>query len=277
MGTWSNEEVETLKTHWTAPPDLKKLRELLGRSSASIYERARELGLPKLSYAETIAVRNRDLVAEQKVVFLQNYKACRYEREAHRKSGTHWQGVRNWMERDPEFKKSFQDVEEYIASTKRCVYCGLTDQKGLFRPDGFGTRNQWKTGICRKCDSNRVQGQHEKSLGAKLKHLWKSSKSSVKSKRTGGNIPPECTITPDDLMRMYEAQEGRCHYTGLPMKYKREGIRDFDLLSLDRKNPKLGYVLENVVLCRWGANQMKRDVPHDEFVEFCKSVAARFP
>jgi hypothetical protein len=72
---------------------------------------------------------------------------------------------------------------------------------------------------------------------------------------------------------MYSEQNGLCYYTGLPMKYEKNEIRDVDMVSIDRKNPKLGYTLDNIVLCRWGANQLKRDLGHDEFIEFCRLVS----
>jgi len=274
MNVWTKKEIETLNNNWTAPPDMVALRKLIGRSSASIYEHANKLGLPKLSYKETIAIKTKVTIADKKVVFLENYKIHRYEREALRKSAVAWSTVRLWIERDPDFSKSFKEIETYIASTKRCVYCKLVDSREVFRPEsGIGSRNQWKTGVCKKCDSKRVMRKNGRSLESRLKTLWKSCKRSVCSKRTGRNTPSECTITPNDLMKMYESQGGRCHYTGLNMKYERTGVRDPDVVSVDRKNPKLGYFLENIVLCRWTVNQMKRDVPYDEFIELCKLVS----
>lgn len=36
-------------------------------------------------------------------------------------------------------------------------------------------------------------------------------------------------------------------------------------ISLDRRNPNLGYIKENVVLCCWIVNHMKQDYSIEEF------------
>lgn len=278
MGVWTTEEIEKLKENWTAPPDLTKLREVLGRSSASIYDRARKLGLPKLPMKETLAAKNKDTISDKKVVFLEAFKQCRFERQALRQTAVSYVTVHEWLDDDLDFKTAYEAVEDLIASTKRCVYCAMVGPRDEFRKEyGRRSRNQWKTGICRKCDSKRVMDKGNKTWESKLRSLWKSCKNSVSMKQSGRNIPSECTISPDDLVRLHEAQGGRCYYTGLPMVHKGGRIRDPALVSVDRKDPKRGYVLDNVALCCWRANQLKRDLPHDEFVEFCRLVANRFP
>ena len=276
MGKWTTEEIIKLKDNWTAPPDLQRLRKILDRSSASIYDKARKLGLPKLSMKETLAIKKKDTIADQKIVFLEAFRQCRYERQALRQTAVAYVTVHEWMDKDSDFSVAYDEAKAFVASTKRCVYCGFVGPKDKFRKEyGRRSRNQWKTGICQKCDSKRVMNQKSKTLEAKLKNLWKSCKRS--REQSGRNTSRECTISPDDLMRLHDLQNGRCYYTGLPMIHQGTKVRDVSIVSVDRKDPKGGYVLDNIALCCWGANQLKRDLPHDEFIRFCKLVANRFP
>lgn len=278
MNEWTMEEIMKLKANWTSPPDLKKLREILGRSSASIYDKARKLELPKLSMKETLAIKKKDTIADQKIVFVEAFLQCRFERQALRQAAVAYRTVHEWMDTDPDFKSKYDEAKKLVASTKRCVYCGLVGPKDLFRKEyGPRSRNQWKTGICQKCDSKRIMGKNVKTLEAKLNSLWKSCKRAVSGRQSGRNTPQECTISPDDLIRLHNLQDGRCHYTGLPMVHQGSKVRDPGIISVDRKNPKSGYTLDNIVLCCWGANQLKRDLPYDEFIKFCKLIANRFP
>jgi len=200
------------------------------------------------------------------------------ERQALRQTAVAYVTVHEWMDGDPNFNAAYDEAKTFVSSTKRCVYCGFVGPKDRFRKEyGRRSRNQWKTGICRKCNSKRIMKKGCKTLEAKLKSLWKSCKRSINGKQSGRNMPPECTISPDDLFRLHTAQDGRCYYTGLSMIHQGSKIRDPLIISVDRKDPKLGYTLNNIALCCWGANQLKRDLPHDEFIRFCKLVANRFP
>lgn len=278
MNQWSMEEIEALKSNWTTPPDLFQLRNIIQRSSASIYEQAAKLGLPKLSYKETIRIKTAPLVADKKVVFLETYKECRYERPALKKSAVAYETVRTWMRNDKFFRRAYEDVTEFLKSTKKCVYCGLVDEKVKFRTECKNeVRATWKTGICLLCDSKRSMRKSSSSLQSHMRKLWKSCKQSTYGKKKGRNVPSECTISPDDLMCLHSVQGGRCYYTGLPMSHERICVRDRSVMSVDRKDPKIGYTMANVVLCTWGANQLKRDLTSTQFVEFCKLVSARFP
>lgn len=49
-----------------------------------------------------------------------------------------------------------------------------------------------------------------------------------------------------------------------------------DAMSLDRKDPKLGYISENVVLCTFMMNTSKGQRTDLEFIDLCRIVAARF-
>ena len=79
------------------------------------------------------------------------------------------------------------------------------------------------------------------------------------------NLPP-ITITSKYLLEQFKAQNGCCYYSGEPLLYgHRKGVQQPNSLSIDRKNPKLGYVVGNVVLCTHFINTMKGSCSVDEF------------
>ena len=87
----------------------------------------------------------------------------------------------------------------------------------------------------------------------------------------------ECTITPADLKALYKQQEGRCAYTGtqlgVPTRFTR--VYDPDVLSVDRTDSAIGYVVGNVRLVTKQVNMMKQGMSHEEFVGLCKTIAER--
>lgn len=70
-------------------------------------------------------------------------------------------------------------------------------------------------------------------------------RSAANRKRRGREEAGKCTLTMDDLERMYRKQRGRCFYSGLPMVVRR-GV--FWKASPERLDTTKGYVDGNVVL-----------------------------
>jgi hypothetical protein len=71
-------------------------------------------------------------------------------------------------------------------------------------------------------------------------------------------------LTVQYLVTQWEKQNGLCYYTGLPMDWKANGVKQ-DGMSLDRLSPDLGYVCGNVVFCMFQINTMKGKSTEDEF------------
>lgn len=84
-------------------------------------------------------------------------------------------------------------------------------------------------------------------------------------------------ITIDWVVERYEAQDGRCAFTGAAFDNTVTGRgygRNFHGMSLDREDPLQGYTIENTRLVCWGVNQAKGVLSMPEFVAMCKAVAA---
>ena len=73
---------------------------------------------------------------------------------------------------------------------------------------------------------------------------------------------------------LYYGQEGKCALSGIKMLIRAPRKSDdfWMTISLDRIDSKLGYVEGNVQLTCTGVNLMKKDMPNEMIIDFCKKV-----
>lgn len=84
-------------------------------------------------------------------------------------------------------------------------------------------------------------------------------------------------LTVDYLVGLYNAQQGRCFYSGLTMIFDAasgHGSPKASTMSLDKQDPARGYVQGNVVWCTYLVNTMKQNMPEREFYAFLESLLA---
>lgn len=271
---WTEGEILALKQNWTIPVNMKKLQLIINRTPGSIYEQARIHDLPMLSYSEAYGIRHNKEIKLQQKLFLKEFKEQRNEKRARLKIGLAYNTIRKWVNRDLEFVQEYKIVQGYILSTKRCIYCNKVDDKNQFRNENDEKRRNWSTGICKKCDSDRIMRFNTRSMENRIHTIWKQTKS--KRIGPGRNTAVISDLTLDELMKLYKKQNGLCYYTGDKMIHKSDILRDPKLISLDRKIPENGYTIDNVVFCCWEINQMKSKKPYDEFIKVCKLISDRF-
>jgi hypothetical protein len=96
----------------------------------------------------------------------------------------------------------------------------------------------------------------------------------VRSEKVGR----EFTISLEDVYAAWERQQGKCPYSGwplrLPEKAQSQGNIDHlpDVASIDRIDSSKGYTPDNIqIVCRM-ANYAKADWSHEQMVEFCRAV-----
>lgn len=77
----------------------------------------------------------------------------------------------------------------------------------------------------------------------------------------------ECDIDLAYLKELWESQQGRCAYTGLPLRTRnhKTGRALIDVASLDRIDSSKGYVKGNVQFVSAALNLAKSDLPDSEF------------
>ena len=97
---------------------------------------------------------------------------------------------------------------------------------------------------CKSCAAARNL-QRRRTLKGALSRLADSAKSNAKTRgKSGRDEAAVCTIVATDLQHIWDTQEGKCYYSGVPMSTA-PGLWH---VSLERLEPAQGYVLENVVL-----------------------------
>jgi hypothetical protein len=82
----------------------------------------------------------------------------------------------------------------------------------------------------------------------------------------------------NDLIDMWHRQKGRCALTGIPMSHTQShSVKDAHMrnVSLDRIDPSLGYVPDNLQLVCLVANMMKWQHSNDGFVYWCRQVTRK--
>jgi len=94
----------------------------------------------------------------------------------------------------------------------------------------------------------------------------------VKTRKGAKERGKEFSITKEDLVALWNKQNGLCYYTGKPMTMPFYGTKDRNVISVDRIDSSRGYVQDNVVLCRTIVNLMKLDQSDDDFSNVIKEL-----
>ena len=136
----------------------------------------------------------------------------------------------------------------FTPRTRRHLYCSDPCRKAWLRTTAKSTVNQyrsisgdWRRYFTRLCNTRGRKG----------------------------------VITPDDCLRILEKQQWRCALSGeyVSCQLQRGKVTPTNA-SIDQKDPGAGYHPENVQLVCAVLNSFRGATPLDEFVSWCKKVAA---
>tara|TARA_R100000664_G_scaffold24559_1_gene34372 strand:+ start:253 stop:936 length:684 start_codon:yes stop_codon:yes gene_type:complete len=95
----------------------------------------------------------------------------------------------------------------------------------------------------------------------------------LKTPRTAEGF--EFTITIDDLVNIWNKQEGRCAISGLFMTHHKDGMGIKELnASIDRLVPEKGYIKTNIQLVCHRINTMRHTLPLHDFYWWVKTIHA---
>lgn len=145
---------------------------------------------------------------------------------------------------------------------RTCTCCG--EEKPL-----EGYRFNQKTGRysfrCVQCGDN-VKSKNDyfySNTRRFLLKLWHKAKTNAK--RGLG-----CSMTVDDLVELFEQQEGRCAVTGMEMTHTKEDPHS--RVSIDRLDCNVGYDKGNVRLVCAAVNLMRNRMEDDELLFWSRAV-----
>ena len=147
---------------------------------------------------------------------------------------------------------------------KICLSC-----RGKFPIERFYTYTRKKDGYifysprCKECENLLHRKRFDISPEKRATILFHSAKTHSKERKC------PFSITKEDIIAQYKTQNGKCYYSGIPMSSL---SKTHTKMSLDRKNSALGYTKENIVLCCWQVNNMKKNYSEIDFLQVCKSI-----
>lgn len=155
----------------------------------------------------------------------------------------------------------------------KCSKCQILKPNSKFSPSSHKKAIRQYSSYCRTCHAEygrtkdySARSRNKRRDSDPIAVLFYNSKSNTRSsnkKLEGFNITRE--FLSDLLLR----QNGKCYYTGVEMMMI---LGNDNSVSIDRKDPNLGYTTENVVLCTRKVNRMKSDATVEELIQFCKNI-----
>jgi hypothetical protein len=144
--------------------------------------------------------------------------------------------------------------------TKNCPQCGSLQSYGRKGHLEDAIRGNWKCKSCSNHDNNFKGKYHS------IPYTWFSMK-----QKGGISRGYQWNLTIEDIWSMYEAQEGVCALSGLPIGWSDKGLTA--TASIDRIDSSEGYIKENVQLVHKDINFMKQQYEQEYFINLCKAVA----
>ena len=148
-----------------------------------------------------------------------------------------------------------------------CNSCNKTKQLSQFE--------HFKEGFIRSVCQQCVTLQRARKTSATPESYLRVLNTQLKSGRGKQGVDYE--LTAEDLIDLWEIQDGRCALSGVLMTHQRDGTygdrkqKDFNA-SIDRVNPNGPYVRENVQLVAARINTMKHTLGEDMFMWWIKNI-----
>lgn len=140
---------------------------------------------------------------------------------------------------------------------KECAGCGVKKPLDEF-PRNYPKIHQLNS-HCKAC--NKVMRDAYRSSPEGF-FEFTLSKITERSKKKG----IACTVTPKDLMELFEMQKGRCAITGEPLTFVRNGTTVLTNCSVDRIDSSRGYTLDNLQLVCQVVNHIRWNLSEDDLV-----------
>ena len=215
---------------------------------------------------------------------LQKYQVCpvcgrtlkknieNFKKYAHKtEDGLNFHQICRECEQKIEYNKEWKDGKLL------CHICGKYYDPSVFHLAGgnkYSIRNGRDT-RCPTCKAlqnkqARLNYSDEKQLYTVLQKRWFGAK-----RRAGEhNIP--FTITKEDLLELWNKQEGKCAISKIPMTYELDQGRIFTNVSVDQIEPKKGYTKENIQLICMAVNQLKSDFDMNTILYICKQIIQNY-
>ena len=153
-------------------------------------------------------------------------------------------------------------------STRKC-----TSFKKELPLEDFGVRNDRGTVYSKKCKPC-VDMVRRKAASATPQAYLTRLFGQLKHARTKKEkVKVDWDIELEDVLELWDKQEGKCALTGLFMTYHKDGSGKKELnASIDRINPDIEYLVTNIQLVCSRANTLKHNLREDELYWWAKNI-----
>ena len=152
-----------------------------------------------------------------------------------------------------------------IPTEKVCGICKklLPTTKDFYYQKRTPNGKKYYAPFCKMCDVENQKQRFNSSPEKRAIILWNSAKGTCKRKNM------RFSLTIEDIMKQYHTQNGKCFYSGQLMS---PIAKSSTLMSIDRIDSSEGYTKDNIVLCCWRINEMKKNDPQNNFLSLCKQI-----
>lgn len=190
-------------------------------------------------------------------------------------------------ESPPYSGQTLRKMNRYVFHPQGMRCCSSCQEVKELNQDNFGIHRYYRdrdgnilsvgyNGACKDCMVGK-RAAHAARIKSDYKWYCKKLLTQLKARAKAEGLP--FNITAEDLIHEYDAQDGRCRYTGKKLDFKlkcsEKGQPHRDFPSVDRKIPNKGYTLGNIDWVTYAVNRMKNDLTEEEFISFCRQVVSR--
>lgn len=163
--------------------------------------------------------------------------------------------------------------EEWKDNKLKCHICQQYFDPNIFHITGgnkYSIRNN-RDNRCPSCKANQnKQARSNYNNKTKLIKVLQARWFGAKDRALNKNIP--FTITKEDLLNLWNKQNGLCAISKIPMTYELDAGRVFSNVSIDQICPGVGYTIDNIQLVCMAVNQLKSDFEMDTVLYLCKQI-----
>lgn len=168
-------------------------------------------------------------------------------------------------------QKDKEYANEWKDGKLLCHICGEYKDQSEFSEHPYYVYRNNKDKRCKHCKQiqnkqARKNYSNETKLYKVLQERWLGARDRANNK----GIP--FTITKEDLLELWENQEGLCNISKIPMTFELDNGRVFTNVSVDQKNPGQGYTKDNIQLVCSAVNQLKSNWDMDTVLYICKQI-----
>jgi hypothetical protein len=125
---------------------------------------------------------------------------------------------------------------------------------------------------CSDCVGDRIRFSDCKNWNSEAKNVTGMYYGKIKAAAEKRKIP--FNITREEMDDVFQSQNGKCKYLGLPLYFETHGIKGN--ASLDRIDSSKGYTKQNIQWVHKDVNTIKWDLSHEAFIGICKTIAENF-